>query len=1409
MTRRNTDTVAKDYDSIIQSLIEFATSEFGEQTSANRVWTNFNVSSFSRNWAEIVAYVGDQLSFYLDVQANQSYLETATIPAYVLRIAQQAGWEVPTQQSSSGKVTFTTTGPYTIPRLTRVRSGNVQFFTTREIQGNQAEQVTVEAIQGRQVTENFSAEGSQNEPVILNEPNIIIDLNNANPELRSPIVRVNGNTYDVKITPVQSSPIDLVVVRDLLPDGRTRLTFGDGIFGRRLTPNESIQVIYRVGGGTQGNLEPNEIDTLVDNLANVESVTNESRFTGGSDELSLKEIKARIPLFQQTTSGAITLADFSNILVANFPQVLISNSAVNTVDSGIDIDVFVIPQGEAVTNITNNVTLFNTLNDFLERNKVVGARFVIKNGEQVELLIDIEVFLNQDASRSAVESEIREQLSTLYNLRVGGTDGSGLKFAQTLRLGDLFDVLKNIQEIERFDVRKFTISPRLEEVKASPNQEYFKSRVTTFERSDNSEWLIATSQIANPEPFNGQVEYTVYKRTRGRVTSLTEDSVTDSNLDLTVATGTAIVIGNTNVTDPASVFNLGQYNNFILVDSNNVIWRIQETRSNSVVVASPALNDASITTVSNGPYSIVRNFSGSQIALSNVNFSVLYNNKNTFFSPGSNFNVIATARTDFFISEEQSVKGTYGVPVAISEVTPQGAIPGDLVTVKFNGTPNFSAVDDTFTLIDRLGETFEIVEVNDQTTPVAFYGSDSILDSSVTLTDSGSGRAISMPFRAEKDVQDALIEIGLRVQKVGNPAGGILVELREDNNGLPGNLIETSFLTPSSTIDASAVFNTIVFTFANAVSLEQGLNYHITVAGDNAYQISFGNSDGELRIGTDENALQYYPAATAAGTIRLTNNANISSSTKATSQITVLDNNIRQRVQATNDVTIISNDFTGTNQIIIDDVSLEAGVDFSVGATITDSRNNLKNAIDSLLAGKVIATNVGSNKIGLLADPTTYPGELGNTITVELNQTSPNNFQVRSSVFGGGLSGDTIQIKGPKFLNTSEESYTYNAISGEIQYSNAVSLPTFEQGLLFVDGEGNEFPIISIDDPNNRLFIAINQEVTETINGAFSGSISGNFTFEFGDNVTKGATIDDTAENLADEIEADISGFDVSFSANVVSIEVEEFGLYGNEYEITSTDLGTQNFEIVDFVGGSAPDVITIGNQQFRAVSSPSVNPNEFEVGGSATTTLNNLALKVQATSVAQATVVGNELVVSALTPGEAGNSIALGVEESISGTFVKSGDTLEGGQDNLRLLDSTDGVNFTNYVPERDMHFSVVLSEDILIVASKSDLQGNQVIPQVSISNQIDSSVGRRYYSDNGEVSFLIATRTPNAFIVGADDTNLFGRGTVGGNANIRVDQFLFRTNKFRDDIAALRENEVAVLLEDNLAINLLGGVE
>ena len=61
----------RDFDSIRKDLVEHAKRYYSD------TYKDFNEASFGSMMVDAVAYIGDMLSFYLDYQANESFLSTA------------------------------------------------------------------------------------------------------------------------------------------------------------------------------------------------------------------------------------------------------------------------------------------------------------------------------------------------------------------------------------------------------------------------------------------------------------------------------------------------------------------------------------------------------------------------------------------------------------------------------------------------------------------------------------------------------------------------------------------------------------------------------------------------------------------------------------------------------------------------------------------------------------------------------------------------------------------------------------------------------------------------------------------------------------------------------------------------------------------------------------------------------------------------------------------------------------------------------------------------------------------------------------------------------------------------------------------------------------------------------------
>ena len=69
-------------------------------------YQDFSEASFGSLMMDTVAYVGDVLSFYLDYQVNESFIDTATEYTNVVRLGQQLGFKLDPSPSSYGIATF-------------------------------------------------------------------------------------------------------------------------------------------------------------------------------------------------------------------------------------------------------------------------------------------------------------------------------------------------------------------------------------------------------------------------------------------------------------------------------------------------------------------------------------------------------------------------------------------------------------------------------------------------------------------------------------------------------------------------------------------------------------------------------------------------------------------------------------------------------------------------------------------------------------------------------------------------------------------------------------------------------------------------------------------------------------------------------------------------------------------------------------------------------------------------------------------------------------------------------------------------------------------------------------------------------------------------------------------------------
>jgi uncharacterized phage protein gp47/JayE len=333
------DYTSLDFNSLTQSLLTYA-------PQAMPAWNPAaSEGDFGVVMLEMMAYVGDIMSYYGSRISQEAYLPTATQRVSLLNIAQLLGYKPFGPIPASGTVTLSTFpgGPaVTVPSLTQVSTSVTPDGLTEppvyEVQadvnvpGNGGTAVAT-IVQGITYPMQLLGTSSGAAGQQLSIPYLDVETDST---LQ---VWVQGPNPDA---PVLWQPVDQLIdasgdaqVYQVSTDdtGVTWISFGDNTNGVIPGQGLAIYVTFRVIVGSLGNLPANTVSTVSSPVNGVtvalggDGITpTSSAMTGGSDAESNESIRRNAPLAFSTQQRAVSLDDFTN-LAYSVPGVLMANAA--------------------------------------------------------------------------------------------------------------------------------------------------------------------------------------------------------------------------------------------------------------------------------------------------------------------------------------------------------------------------------------------------------------------------------------------------------------------------------------------------------------------------------------------------------------------------------------------------------------------------------------------------------------------------------------------------------------------------------------------------------------------------------------------------------------------------------------------------------------------------------------------------------------------------------------------------------------------------------------------------------------------------------------------------------------------------------------------------------------------------
>lgn len=171
----------------------------------------------------------------------------------------------------------------------------------------------IQLIQGLTVTDSFTAPSDETESFSckLSTTPVIDD---------SVIVTVNGDVWTEVASLATAASDENVFQVKTFASGVTTVLFGDGDFGAKVPTDAIIEVKYRTGGGTDGNIEVNTISTSITGIipatsspVTIEIKNSTSTGQGGRDSETLEEARINIPYYARTNDRGVTLDDYQTL----------------------------------------------------------------------------------------------------------------------------------------------------------------------------------------------------------------------------------------------------------------------------------------------------------------------------------------------------------------------------------------------------------------------------------------------------------------------------------------------------------------------------------------------------------------------------------------------------------------------------------------------------------------------------------------------------------------------------------------------------------------------------------------------------------------------------------------------------------------------------------------------------------------------------------------------------------------------------------------------------------------------------------------------------------------------------------------------------------------------------------------
>jgi hypothetical protein len=449
------------------------------QQNFSTEFTDFVEADLGIMIIENVAFLADTLSFKMDQIANEIFIDTVTQIENAFRLAKLVGFQPTPPIASKSLWTATINNPLltdiTIPTpfgVTAQSGGDsisIELFPADSnneplldqdiiIPAGNIVNASIVGLQGLTRTDNASGNGQVGQSITLQYFPVIYD---------SIRVDVDGVRWEQVDYFTDSQPRREYRV-EFDSTYTAFIIFGNGQAGLIPSTGSQIQVTYRQGGGSTGNIVSGAVTTqTIVNVPGLEfpisvSFSNYTSGQNGYDGDTIDDIRLKLPAWARAQNRAVTGLDYKTLAyqftTPYFGEIGKATAVLRNYGCAANIiDIYVLALD--TTNSPGGLTTANddlkvALSDYLTNYQMFTDYVCIKDGEIVSVDITLDVIL------SRLYRKFEDQLRTIINRKL--TQFFALPnwdFGESLKATDVVKALSGINEVDNFEATLTTNDP--------------------------------------------------------------------------------------------------------------------------------------------------------------------------------------------------------------------------------------------------------------------------------------------------------------------------------------------------------------------------------------------------------------------------------------------------------------------------------------------------------------------------------------------------------------------------------------------------------------------------------------------------------------------------------------------------------------------------------------------------------------------------------------------------------------------------------------------------------------------------------------------------------------------------------------------------------------------------------------